>query len=134
MARRCATDTPRTFAARAARGEQRVHGRAVGPDGAALGRDRDAALAELLGRDPVPLDDEEAAEKPKAVAYIVEEECIGCTLCAQACPVDAISGVIKEMHSIDHEACISCGACVDVCPTDSIRTFPKHEIEKAEVV
>ena len=50
------------------------------------------ALAELLGRDPVPLEDEAAAENRKSVAYIVEDECIGCTLCIQACPVDAIMG------------------------------------------
>ena len=67
-------------------------------------------------------------------AFEIKDDCDGCHLCFKACPVDAISGVIKEMHSIDHETCISCGACVDVCPTDSIRTFPKHEIEKAEVV
>jgi NADH-quinone oxidoreductase subunit F len=58
---------------------------------------------------------------------IIEDECDGCHLCFKACPVDAITGVVKELHVIDHEACISCGACLDVCPTDSIRTFPKHE-------
>ena len=46
------------------------------------------ALAELLGRDPMPLEDEEAAAKPKAVAIIIEKDCIGCTLCIQACPVE----------------------------------------------
>jgi NADH-quinone oxidoreductase subunit F len=65
---------------------------------------------------------------------IIEDECDGCHLCFKACPVDAITGVVKELHVIDHEACISCGACLDVCPTDAIRTFPKHELEKAEVV
>jgi NADH-quinone oxidoreductase subunit F len=67
-------------------------------------------------------------------AFEIMDDCDGCHLCFKACPVDAISGVIKEMHVIDHAACISCGACVDVCPTDSIRTFPKHELEKEEVV
>jgi formate hydrogenlyase subunit 6/NADH:ubiquinone oxidoreductase subunit I len=41
--------------------------------------------------------------------------------------VDAIEGVIKELHVIDHSICISCGACVDVCPTDAVLTFPKSE-------
>ena len=66
-------------------------------------------------------------------AFEIKDDCDGCHLCFKACPVDAITGVIKEMHTIDHEACISCGACLDVCPTDSIRTFPKHELA-AEVV
>ena len=66
-------------------------------------------------------------------AFEIMDDCDGCHLCFKACPVDAIAGVVKEMHVIDHEACISCGACLDVCPTDSIRTFPKHEL-KAEVV
>ncbi|MCU0234205.1 MAG: 4Fe-4S binding protein, partial [Thermoanaerobaculales bacterium] len=51
--------------------------------------------------------------------------CDGCHLCAKACPVDAISGVIKELHVIDHDVCISCGACLEVCPTDAVQTFPK---------
>jgi NADH-quinone oxidoreductase subunit F len=65
---------------------------------------------------------------------IIEEECDGCHACFKACPVDAITGVVKELHVIDHEACISCGACLDVCPTDAVRTFPKVELKKAEVV
>ncbi len=66
-------------------------------------------------------------------AFEIMDDCDGCHLCFKACPVDAISGVIKEMHVIDNDVCISCGACVEVCPTDSIRTFPKHELS-AEVV
>jgi len=65
---------------------------------------------------------------------IIEEGCDGCHACVKACPVDAIEGTIKELHLIHQDACISCGACFDVCPTEAIRTFPKAQLEKAEVV
>ena len=65
---------------------------------------------------------------------IIQDECDGCHACFKACPVDAIEGVVKEMHLIHQDACISCGACFDVCPTNAIRTFPKIELKKAEVV
>jgi Na+-translocating ferredoxin:NAD+ oxidoreductase RNF subunit RnfB len=65
---------------------------------------------------------------------IFADLCDGCHLCAKACPVDAIDGVIKELHVINHETCISCGACLDVCPTDAVRTFPKVKLMKPEVV
>ena len=74
------------------------------------------------------------AEEGDTAFEIIEEDCDGCHACSKACPVDAIAGEIKELHVIDHEVCISCGACVDVCPTDAVRTFPKHELDKAEVV
>ncbi|MCB1802069.1 MAG: electron transport complex subunit RsxB [Gammaproteobacteria bacterium] len=82
------------------------------------------ALAELLGRDPVPLADEEAAEKPKSVAYIVEAECIGCTLCIQACPVDAIMGAAKQMHTVIAEECTGCELCLPPCPVECIHMHP----------
>ena len=82
------------------------------------------ALAELLGRDPVPLNDEAAAEKPKAVAYIVEEECIGCTLCIQACPVDAIMGAAKQMHTVIIDECTGCELCLPPCPVECIHMHP----------
>ena len=82
------------------------------------------ALADLLGRDPVPLADEEAAEKPKSVAYIVEEECIGCTLCIQACPVDAIMGAPKFMHTVIAAECTGCDLCLPPCPVDCIEMVP----------
>jgi NADH-quinone oxidoreductase subunit F len=65
---------------------------------------------------------------------IFADDCDGCHLCAKACPVDAIDGVIKELHVINHETCISCGACLDVCPTDAVQTFPKAKLMKPEVV
>jgi NADH-quinone oxidoreductase subunit F len=64
---------------------------------------------------------------------IVEELCDGCHVCFKACPVDAITGTVKELHVIHHDACISCGACFDVCPTEAIRTFPKVELQKEAV-
>jgi len=64
---------------------------------------------------------------------IVSDLCDGCHACFKACPVDAITGNVKELHVIHHDTCISCGACFDVCPTDAIRTFPKVELE-TEVV
>jgi NADH-quinone oxidoreductase subunit F len=64
---------------------------------------------------------------------IMPDLCDGCHACFKACPVDAITGTIKELHRIHHDACISCGACFDACPTAAIRTFPKVEL-KTEVV
>ncbi len=61
------------------------------------------ALAELLGREPEPL--EGGVEKPKAIAVIDERECIGCTLCIQACPVDAIMGAAKQLHAVIASEC-----------------------------
>lgn len=77
------------------------------------------ALAELLGRDPVPLD-AEVANKPKTVAVIDEQTCIGCTLCIQACPVDAILGAAKQMHTVIASECTGCELCLPPCPVDCI--------------
>ena len=82
------------------------------------------ALADLLGQDPIALEDEEAAEKPKSVAYIVEEECIGCTLCIQACPVDAILGAAKSMHTVIVDECTGCELCLPPCPVECIHMHP----------
>ena len=64
-------------------------------------------LAELLGVEPKPLG-EGLEAKPKAVAVIDENMCIGCTLCIQACPVDAIVGAAKQMHVIVADQCTGC--------------------------
>ena len=58
---------------------------------------------------------------------IIEAKCDGCHACFKACPVDAITGVVKEKHVIHQDKCISCGACWDACPTEAIRFFPKTE-------
>lgn len=82
------------------------------------------ALAELLGRDPVPLEDTDAAEKPKSVAHIIETDCIGCTLCIQACPVDAILGAAKQMHTVIESECTGCELCLPPCPVECIVMQP----------
>lgn len=77
-------------------------------------------LAELLGVEPKPLG-EGLESKPKSVAIIDENTCIGCTLCIQACPVDAIVGAAKQMHVIIAEQCTGCELCLPPCPVDCIR-------------
>jgi H+/Na+-translocating ferredoxin:NAD+ oxidoreductase subunit B len=77
-------------------------------------------LADLLGREFKPLNAENGTEKPKAVAFIDEQTCIGCTLCIQACPVDAIVGAAKQMHTIVAPLCTGCELCVAPCPVDCI--------------
>ncbi|MBS1159975.1 MAG: electron transport complex, RnfABCDGE type, subunit [Proteobacteria bacterium] len=84
------------------------------PPGGAEGVQR---LADLLGREVKALD---AEEKPKAVAIIDENTCIGCTLCIQACPVDAIVGAAKQMHTIIAPLCTGCELCLPPCPVECI--------------
>ena len=81
-------------------------------------------LADLLGREVKPLN---AEEKPKQVAIIDEQTCIGCTLCIQACPVDAIVGAAKQMHTIVEPLCTGCELCVKPCPVECIRMEPIPE-------
>ncbi len=68
----------------------------------------------------IPLDEEHGEEKVKAVAFIREAECIGCTKCIQACPVDAILGAAKQMHTVIASECTGCDLCVEPCPVDCI--------------
>ncbi len=84
-------------------------------------------LADLLGREFKPLDEEHGVEKPKSVAIIDEETCIGCTLCIQACPVDAIVGAAKQMHVIVEAECTGCELCIAPCPVDCITMEPLKE-------
>ncbi|MGB0466512.1 MAG: electron transport complex subunit RsxB [Pontibacterium sp.] len=82
------------------------------------------ALADLLDVEALPLDAEDAAEPVKTVAYIREDECIGCTKCIQACPVDAILGAAKQMHTVIVSECTGCDLCVEPCPVDCIDMLP----------
>lgn len=84
------------------------------------GQDGIDALADLLGVQTLELNAEFGEEKSKQVAFIREAECIGCTLCIQACPVDAIVGASKVMTTIIADECTGCELCVPPCPVDCI--------------
>jgi H+/Na+-translocating ferredoxin:NAD+ oxidoreductase subunit B len=79
-----------------------------------------AALAELTGRESRPLDPSCGVEGPRMCAEIDETACIGCTLCIVACPVDAIIGAAKRMHSVLASLCTGCELCLPPCPVDCI--------------
>jgi electron transport complex protein RnfB len=79
-----------------------------------------ARLARLLGKPVVPLNPVNGIERPRPVAVIDESLCIGCTLCIQACPVDAIAGAAKQMHTVLPQLCTGCDLCVAPCPVDCI--------------
>lgn len=87
------------------------------PPGGAAGIER---LAQLLRRPPIPLNPANGVERPLHVAVIDEALCIGCTLCIQACPVDAIVGAARRMHTVVAQWCTGCDLCVPPCPMDCI--------------
>lgn len=87
------------------------------PPGGAAGV---ARLAAILARPLLPLNVEHGHERPRPVALIDEAQCIGCTLCIQACPVDAIMGAAKQMHTVISALCTGCDLCVAPCPVDCI--------------
>ncbi|WP_300750741.1 electron transport complex subunit RsxB [Janthinobacterium sp.] len=91
------------------------------PPGGAQGVVR---LASLLGKKVIPLNPVHGYERPRSLAYIDESLCIGCTLCIQACPVDAIVGAAKQMHTVVSALCTGCDLCVAPCPVDCIVMYP----------
>ena len=78
------------------------------------------ALADLLGRQVKSLNPENGVEKEKHLALIDETLCIGCVICINACPTDAILGAAKQMHSVLVEECTGCELCIAPCPVDCI--------------
>ena len=110
----CGLPGCRQYAEAVARGEAEIN--LCVPGGANVVK----ALADLLGRDAGSAD---AAEGPKGrqVAVIDEPWCVGCTLCAQACPVDAIVGAAKHLHTVLRSECTGCALCVEPCPVSCIR-------------
>lgn len=119
---KCGTPGCRPYAEEIASGKA-PHNRCV-PGGA----DTIAELAALLEKPVLPLDPAFGVEPAtRRVAFIREAECIGCTKCIQACPVDAILGAAKLMHTIISDECTGCDLCIPPCPVDciEIHDFPK---------
>jgi len=111
---KCGYDGCRPYAAALAEGRADIN--RCPPGGEAGIR----ALAAMLGRPFRPLDPECGEHRPLRVAVIDEAHCIGCTLCIQACPVDAIVGAAKRMHTVLADVCTGCDLCVPPCPVDCI--------------
>jgi len=115
---RCGYPDCRHYAEAIAAGEAGIN---QCPPGGAEGIVR---LADITGRTAKPLDETHGEEKPRGVAVIDEDWCIGCTLCLKACPVDCIVGASKAMHTVIESACTGCELCVPVCPVDCISMEP----------
>ena len=116
--RRCGYDACRPYAAALVRGETGIN--RCPPGGEATV----AALARALGRRVVALDPGCGVPGPRERARIDESECIGCTVCIRACPVDAIIGARRWMHAVLECECTGCGLCVEPCPVDCISMVP----------
>jgi electron transport complex protein RnfB len=117
---------PQTQCRRCGYADCRGYAEAIAADGAAINRCPPggaagiARLASLTGRPGLALDPECGREAPRSLALIDEEACIGCALCLQACPVDAIVGAAKRMHVVIAAHCSGCELCLPVCPVDCI--------------
>lgn len=86
------------------------------------------ALAKLLGAESVVLNTQFGETKHPQTAFIIESECIGCTLCIKACPVDAILGASQQMHTVITQECTGCELCIAPCPVDCITMIPDDQI------
>lgn len=87
-------------------------------------------LAQLMQKPKLPLNPQNGVIKPRQIAVIDEDVCIGCTLCIKACPVDAILGTNKMMHTVITEECTGCDLCLPVCPVDCIHM---HDAEDQSI-
>ena len=123
----CGYDGCRPYAEAIARGEADINQCPPGGD-AGIGR-----LAALLGRAAMPLDPAHGPFRAPQVAVIDEAACIGCTKCIQACPVDAIVGASKLMHTVVASWCTGCELCLPPCPVDCIALEPVAALPAADL-
>ncbi len=114
----CGFEGCRPYAEALARGEAGIDHCPPGGDAGAR------ALARLLNVPDLPYDRSRGEHRPGIVALIVEDDCIGCTKCIQACPVDAIIGASKLMHTVIAPLCTGCELCLPPCPVDCIVMQP----------
>ncbi len=119
--RQCGFDGCRPYAAAIAAGDAEID---RCPPGGEAGI---AKLARVTRRPILPLDASRGVHKPLHLAVVDESLCIGCTLCIQACPVDAIVGAAKRMHTVVPDLCTGCDLCVNPCPVDCIVMYPVTE-------
>ncbi|HEX5960139.1 MAG TPA: RnfABCDGE type electron transport complex subunit B [Rhodanobacteraceae bacterium] len=119
--RRCGYDGCRPYAEAVVRGEAAINRCPPG------GMEGVRALARITGLPVLALDPDCGGEGPPRVALIDEEACIGCTKCIQACPVDAIVGANKLMHTVIADLCTGCELCVAPCPVDCIAMVQVHD-------
>jgi len=117
---RCGYPDCASYAQAIAKGEAGIN---QCPPGGEAGVQR---LAQLTGHPALPLSEAHGAEGPRLLAVIDEAWCIGCTLCVKACPVDAIIGTNKHMHTVIEPDCTGCELCVPVCLVDCISLVPVH--------
>jgi len=121
---KCGYPACRPYAEAIARGEAQIN---QCPPG---GSDGITKLAALLGREVLPLNPANGAERDRTAALIDESLCIGCTLCIQACPVDAIVGAPKLMHTVLLQHCTGCDLCIPPCPMDCIAMVELGELAR----
>jgi len=117
---RCDTPGCRPYAEEIANGSP--HNRCV--PGGQVTLDR---ISDILNRDSLLLDHDYGPDLKPQVAHIVEEDCIGCTKCIDACPVDAITGAANLMHNVINDLCTGCELCIEPCPVDCIELIEIDE-------
>lgn len=117
---------PQTQCTRCGFPDCQAYAEAIANDGAAInqcspgGAEGISRLSKITGQAALPLNPENGIEGPRSVAFIDENWCIGCTLCIDVCPTDAIIGSNKLMHTVIEAHCTGCELCIPVCPVDCI--------------